>query len=57
MESTIDRQPVISCVDCEKRLTCACPVYQGRKRVLDVPEFQQVVVNRYCDQFVLLRRV
>jgi hypothetical protein len=57
MELIIDRQSVISCANCTKRLTCDCPVYRGRKRVLDVPEFQQVVANQYCDKFVLVRLV
>lgn len=57
MEPAIDRQSVISCVNCTKRLTCYCPVYKGRKRVFDVPEYRQVVQNSYCDKFVLVRRV
>lgn len=57
MESTIDRQSVISCINCTKRLTHDCPVYRGRRRIFDVTEYHQVTANKYCDKFVLARQV
>lgn len=57
MESVIEQQPVISCVNCTKRLTRKCPVYSNVRQVFKTPEYHQVRQNKYCDKFVLVRQI